>query len=97
MLARLGFSVAVHLDPEILLVDEALAVGDESFRQKCHAKLQEFRRSGVTIVIVTHELDRIAELCDRTALLDHGRLISFGDPQTVIDEYRAKLAPISGT
>lgn len=97
MLARLGFAVAVHLDPEILLVDEALAVGDESFRQKCHAKLTEFRERGVTIVIVTHELDRVAELCDRVALLDHGRIVSFGEPRSVIDEYRATLAPVSGT
>ena len=97
MLARLGFSVAAHLDPEILLIDEALAVGDESFRKKCHAKLEEFRSRGVTIIIVSHDLDRVTELCDRAALLDHGRLVSIGDPQAVIDEYRAMLAPVSPT
>ncbi len=74
MLARLGFSVAVHIDPEILLVDEILAVGDESFQKKCLQKMKEFKKSGVTIVLVSHSKQQIYEICDRVAHIEKGKL-----------------------
>lgn len=93
MIARLGFSVAVHLDPEILLVDEVLAVGDQSFRQKCLARMQDFRRRNTTMVFVSHDVATVARVCDRVALLDHGRLVELGEPAPVIAAYhRARAA-----
>ena len=72
MTARLGFSVAANLDPEILLIDEVLAVGDARFQEKCVDKIREFQRRGVTIVFVSHELRRVSELCDRAVVVaDH--------------------------
>ena len=73
MLVRLGFAVAVHVDPEILLIDEVLAVGDEAFQQRCIDRVREFQRDGRTIVLVTHALDTVVDVCDRAVMLDHGR------------------------
>jgi lipopolysaccharide transport system ATP-binding protein len=87
MVARLGFSVAIHLDPEILLIDEVLAVGDEEFQKKCLAKMEEFRANGTTMVFVSHNLHSIASICDRVALLDRGHLVAVGAPQTIIGDY----------
>jgi ABC-2 type transport system ATP-binding protein len=84
---RLGFSVAVHSDPDILLVDEVLAVGDAVFAEKCLAKVREFQEAGVTIVIVSHSPDTITEFCGRALLLDHGNLIEDGPPNPVIRRY----------
>ncbi|MGY1708227.1 ABC transporter ATP-binding protein [Geodermatophilus sp. SYSU D00758] len=80
MYVRLAFSVAIHVDPEILLIDEVLAVGDEAFQRKCLDKIKTFQREGRTIVFVTHGLDLVRELCDRVVLLDHGRMVVDGDP-----------------
>ena len=88
MLARLGFSVAAHLDPEILLVDETLAVGDAAFQAKCIAKIGEFRARGVTTVFVSHDLEQLAGLCDRAALLAAHRLEYVGDVAEAIARYR---------
>ena len=74
MLARLGFSVAVHIDPEILLIDEILAVGDTQFQKKCLDRMLAFKKSGSTIVHVSHNIPQIKMLCDRVALIDGGRL-----------------------
>ena len=93
MVARLGFSVAVHLSPDILLIDEVLAVGDEAFQQKCIAKIQEFRAQGVTMVFVTHNLQDVEQSCDRAALLESGRLVEIGNPADVVSRYRASIAP----
>ncbi|HUJ13390.1 MAG TPA: ABC transporter ATP-binding protein [Thermoanaerobaculia bacterium] len=87
MYVRLGFAVAVHVDPEILLIDEVLAVGDEEFSQKCIAKIQEMKYRGVTLVFVTHQLDQVRNLCDRALWLDHGGGAAIGDPARVVDEY----------
>ncbi len=87
MAARLGFSVAVHLDPDILLIDEVLAVGDADFQVKCLAKMEEFRRRGTTMVFVSHNLADVARISDRAALLDGGRLAALGAPADVIAEY----------
>ena len=87
MYIRLGFSVAINVDPDILLVDEILTVGDESFQRKCAQKFDELKDGGKTIVIVSHGLGSVKELCDEVALLDHGHLVSVGKPDEVIDTY----------
>ena len=88
MYIRLGFSVAVHSDPGILLVDEVLAVGDADFQEKCRVKMQEFQSRSVTIVIVTHALGDVEEFCHRAIWLDGGRIIAEGDPREVVQRYR---------
>jgi ABC-2 type transport system ATP-binding protein len=80
MYVRLGFAVAVHLDPDLLLVDEVLAVGDEPFQRKCMEKIAEFQREGRTIILVTHSAQQVMAMCDRVAVLQHGSLIFDGDP-----------------
>ncbi len=87
MVARLGFSVAAHLDPQILLIDEVLAVGDTAFQAKCIAKIHEFRRRGVTIVFVSHELKHIRELCDRAVVVAEHRAAFAGDVPAAIAFY----------
>ena len=91
MVARLGFSVAVHVDPDILLVDEVLAVGDLPFQRKCLEKMAGFRASGTTMVFVSHSLGDVERICDRVACLDAGRLLHIGDPRTVISAYKDHL------
>jgi len=91
MQARLGFAVAVHIDPEILLVDEALAVGDIDFKEKSLRKMKEFMESGVTTIIVSHDMPAIAELCDKVAWIDNGSLMEIGDPREVIRAYLRHL------
>jgi len=92
MYMRLGFSVAVHVDPEILLVDEVLAVGDEAFGAKCLAKMEEFKRQGKTIVLVGHDLLLIARWCDVAVLLEGGRITAHGCPQDVVAAYRTSMS-----
>jgi lipopolysaccharide transport system ATP-binding protein len=91
MQMRLGFSVAVHIDPEILLIDEALAVGDMNFQEKCQKKMKEFRESGATIVIVSHDMQAIAKLCDRAMWIDGGKVLEIGEPKKVIMKYLATV------
>lgn len=93
MYVRLGFAVAVHVDPEILLIDEILSVGDEEFSAKCIAKIQEMKMRGTTLVFVTHQLSLVRELCDRAAWLDKGVVRALGDPTRVVDDY---LQEVSG-
>jgi ABC-2 type transport system ATP-binding protein len=87
MYVRLGFSVAINVDPDILLIDEVMAVGDADFQMRCIEKVDEMRTAGKTIVIVTHALGSIRSLCDTVALLEHGELCRVGAPAEVIDEY----------
>ncbi len=87
MYVRLGFSVAVHSDPDILLIDEVLAVGDASFQNKCFKKLSEFKKEGKTIILVTHDLDAIARHCDRAVLFEGGSISRTGDPNSVVNHY----------
>lgn len=93
MYVRLGFAVAVNVEPDILLIDEVLSVGDEEFSQKCVAKIQEMKYRGVTMLFVTHQLDLVRHLCDRALWLDAGRAEAIGEPLRVLDEY---LQSISG-
>ena len=92
MYARLGFSVAVHLEPDILLIDEVLAVGDEQFQQKCLHRMGELRRRGTTIILVSHDMQTIERMCDRVCLLVRGRLEAEGEPGKVAARYREVLS-----
>jgi len=91
MYVRLGFAVAVHVDPDILLVDEVLAVGDEAFARKCLDKIAEFQREGRTILFVTHALDLVDRICDRGVVLDRGRVVFDGDPEFATGTLRGLL------
>ena len=94
MYMRLGFAVAINVDPDVLLVDEVLAVGDESFTHKCLDKFAEFRRRGRTVLLVTHSLDLVTRFCDEAVWLDGGVAKAQGDPRRVIDAY---LMDVAGT
>jgi ABC-2 type transport system ATP-binding protein len=88
MVVRLGFSVAVHVDPQILLVDEVLAVGDEAFQRKCLARIEQFQREGRTIVFVTHAADLVRQICDQAVMLEKGAIGASGDPDEVVRRFR---------
>ncbi|WP_311497036.1 ABC transporter ATP-binding protein [uncultured Mobiluncus sp.] len=87
MYVRLGFSVAIHVEPEILLVDEILAVGDLEFQEKCMAKFAQFRSEGRTVVVVSHGLEQMRTFCDEAAWLDHGKLVAVGGASEIVDRY----------
>lgn len=89
MFLRLAFSVAVHTDPDVFLVDEILAVGDEPFQKKCLTRIRALRDEGRTLVIVSHDLDMVAKLCSRGVLLERGNLVMDGDPAEVVARMRA--------
>ena len=88
MYVRLAFAVAVHVDPDLLLVDEVLAVGDEPFQRKCMDRIRRFQREGRTIIVVSHALDQIGELCDRAVVLENGRVVVDGEPREALRTLR---------
>lgn len=88
MYVRLAFAIAIHVDPDILLVDEVLAVGDEPFQKKCMAKIEEFQQDGRTIVFVSHAVEMIREVCDRVVVLKHGQVVFDGEADQGIDALR---------
>jgi lipopolysaccharide transport system ATP-binding protein len=90
MNARLGFSIAAHLDPDVLIIDEVLAVGDRGFQQKCQTRMEEFRNRGVAIVFVSHQLPAVLQLCRNALLLDHGRTAAVGPSTEVVAQYCAQ-------
>lgn len=92
MQARLGFALAVNLNPDVLLVDEVLAVGDESFQRKCSDQIGKFRAQGKTIVFVSHSAEDVKNICDRACVLDHGRMVFLGQPAEAIERYHQLLA-----
>jgi ABC-type polysaccharide/polyol phosphate transport system ATPase subunit len=92
MYARLGFAVAIHVDPDVLLIDEVLAVGDEAFTRKCLDKIGEFRRRGRTIVLVSHSLGLVERMCDEVLWLRAGKKADEGDPKRVVDAYLIYVA-----
>jgi ABC-type polysaccharide/polyol phosphate transport system ATPase subunit len=92
MYVRLGFAVAINVDPDVLLVDEVLAVGDEAFTHKCLDKFAEFRRRGKTILLVTHSLNLVEKFCDDVLWLDRGSVRGAGDPRRVVSEYISDVA-----
>jgi ABC-2 type transport system ATP-binding protein len=87
MYVRLGFAVAINVDPDVLLVDEVLAVGDEAFQRKCEERFAEFRASGRTVVLVSHAMSSMRALCDTVARLEHGRVLDVGAANAVVDGY----------
>ena len=91
MFVRLAFAVAINIDPEILIVDEALSVGDVFFQNKCYKKFEEFKKMGKTILFVSHDLSSISRYCDRVVLLDHGRKLAEGTPNNMINLYKKVL------
>ncbi len=100
MKARLGFAIATEFRPDVLLVDEVLAVGDVGFREKCERRIAAYRERGTTILIVSHAAQRIAPLCDRVAWIDEGAVRAYGDPLSVVEAYEGQLvgrgAPAGG-
>ncbi len=90
MKARLGFSIAVHIDTDIILIDEVLAVGDKDFREKCEAKMQELKQRGKTLVIVSHSLNPLKKICDRALILEKGKVVDIGDIHSMIEKYQGK-------
>ncbi|GGE09756.1 ABC transporter ATP-binding protein [Marinithermofilum abyssi] len=88
MKARLGFSIAIHIDADIILIDEVLAVGDKDFKKKCYAKMEELRDSGKTLVIVSHSLKPLRKICDRALILERGKVVEIGEINEMIDKYQ---------
>ncbi len=93
MYLRLAFSVAIHVDPRILLIDEVLSVGDEAFQRKSKDAMLNLIKSGVTTVFVSHNLVDIEEICNRVIWLDHGALMDDGDPKRVVESYKRNVRP----
>lgn len=91
MFVRLAFAISINIDPEILIVDEALSVGDVFFQAKCYKKFEEFKEKGKTIIFVSHDLSSISKFCDRAILLNKGKKISEGKPKEIIDLYKKVL------
>jgi len=88
MYMRLAFSIAVHVNPEILIVDEILAVGDADFQAKCFAKMEEFKKKGVTILFVSHALDQVQSFCTKAIYINHSKIIDSGSPEVVCQKYQ---------
>lgn len=97
MFMRLGFAIAVHMDPEILVIDEVLAVGDANFQAKSHRALQQLKEQGTTILFVSHNAQQVRNFCDKAILLEHGRLIDSGRANDVVDHYERLLAGSSAS
>ena len=94
MVVRLGFSVAVHLDPDVLLIDEVLGVGDEHFQHKSFERLMEFKQQGKTILVVSHELNAIGRFCERAIWLDHGHMMMDSTSDQVVQKYRSAVEEV---
>lgn len=95
MVARLGFAVAVHRDPDILVLDEVFSVGDQNFQKKCVAKIGEFQERGKTLLFVSHQIDNVISTCDRAIWLDHGAMKMDGPVEAVAEAYRATAPAIA--
>ena len=95
MYVRLAFACAIHTDPDILIIDEALSVGDEAFRRKCFARIHEIQKKGATILFVSHSAQSIIQLCSRAILIDAGEVIADGEPKYVVNQYQ-KMMNLSG-
>ena len=96
MYIRLAFAVAVHVEPQILLMDEILAVGDANFQKKCIEKIKEFKKQGITIVFVSHNMEDVYQICDRVVWLDHGHIKAIGDTREIGEQYLAAMAQGEG-
>jgi lipopolysaccharide transport system ATP-binding protein len=91
MYVRLGFAVAAHINPHVLLVDEVLAVGDVSFQNKCQLRIEELRRNGMTIVFVSHDMTAVERLCSRVFFLRQGQIQAEGEPREIIRRYYGEI------
>jgi len=89
MYARLGFAIAIHTDPELLLVDEILAVGDARFQAKCLDRIKQMQNEGRSIILVTHDTNTVTNFCDSAVVLDHGKVLAQGDTESVVAAYQA--------
>ena len=96
MVMRLAFSVAINVDPDLLIIDEVLGVGDQNFFNKCVEKIMEFRHAGKSILCVSHALDTLERVCDRGLWLDHGRVMKTGSVAEVLKAYRDSAATTPG-
>jgi ABC-2 type transport system ATP-binding protein len=92
MYVRLAFSIAINVEPDLLIIDEILAVGDLDFQRKCTERFLEFRNSGRTTVLVTHDLESVRTMCDRAVWLDHGKLLGNGNPGEIVDGYTESMS-----
>jgi ABC-2 type transport system ATP-binding protein len=91
MYVRLGFSVAINVDPDILVVDEVLSVGDAAFKAKCANKFVDFKKAGKTVILVTHSMTSLQSMCDQAAWINQGKLVTVGDAKTVIADYKKSV------
>jgi ABC-type polysaccharide/polyol phosphate transport system ATPase subunit len=91
MLARLGFAIAIDVNPDILIVDEILAVGDINFQKKCFAKLEELKNKGTTYILVSHSMNDIQTFCDKVAWIKNGKVFKFGEAKGVCEEYLREM------
>jgi len=89
MVSRLGFSIATDVQPEILIIDEVLSVGDSEFQKKSESRIQTFCHSGTTILLVSHDLDSVKKICHRVALLEHGQIKAVGNTDVILDQYKS--------
>lgn len=92
MIARLGFSIIIHIPAKVLLIDEVLAVGDADFKEKCFHRLMRFKRQGGALVIASHELEQLPKICERGMCIDQGNVVIAGQVEDVISHYRARIA-----
>ena len=92
MLAKLGFSVISQVDPDVLIIDEVLAVGDIAFQRKCIETINEFRKRGVTILFVSHSMNDVMKICDKVVWVENHRLKAIGEASSIVDEYVASMA-----
>jgi ABC-type polysaccharide/polyol phosphate transport system ATPase subunit len=95
MIMRLGFAIAIAVEPDIMILDEILAVGDTAFQEKCQAHIAKFRRTGGTILLVSHSLDQILASCDRALWIEHGEMKGWGSTAAVVHQYKNYLESIA--
>jgi ABC-type polysaccharide/polyol phosphate transport system ATPase subunit len=93
MVVRLGFAIASDVDPDILIIDEVLGVGDESFQKKCHQRMEKFRQQGASILFVSHAMETVRRVCDRAIWIEEGRIVASGPVEGAIQSYLAHAAP----
>ena len=96
MFVRLAFAFAINVDPDVLIVDEALSVGDIYFQAKCYRKFEEFKKAGKTILFVTHDMNSVLKYCDRAMVLDHGKKVGEGTAKEMVDLYKRTVAGANG-
>lgn len=92
MISRLGFAIAINIEPELLLVDEVLSVGDANFQKKCQAKIDEFKEKGVSFMFVSHSIPQVRKICEKTLWIENSKVMAYGDTKEVCDKYTAYCA-----